>query len=101
MISLSLPTVDNGTYMIEIVKDDGTAYVNLPITRGMVWNIIQPYTKESIKNIRKNSDSIKKYAISRINSIRASLGRNLLLSDDFLSKIAQAKVDDMIARKYV
>ena len=32
-IDLSLPTSDTGTYLIEVLKEDGTAYINLPITR--------------------------------------------------------------------
>ena len=38
--------------------------------------------------------------ISHINTIRASLGRNLLIVDPVYSTLAQAKVNDMIARDY-
>lgn len=41
-ISLSLPLAVEGTYQIEFVQADGLAYVNIPVTRGPVWNILAP-----------------------------------------------------------
>ena len=100
-ITFSIPTSDTWTYLIETVQETGVAYFNLPITRGIVWSIIKPYEKESMKNIRKDRDIVAKYALWRINTIRSWIGRSLLSLDDLLSRIAQAKVDDMIARKYL
>lgn len=99
-ITLSVPTAEEGTYLIEAVRSDGIAYFNLPITRGKVWNILKPYPDESISVIRKSSEMVEKYQLSRINLLRAGLGRNMLIQDALLDRIAQAKVDDMIARNY-
>ena len=46
-----------GNYLVEVVAEDGLAYINTPFTRGNVWSIIQPLTQLQITTIRKNKDT--------------------------------------------
>lgn len=89
-----------GNYFVEVVAEDGLAYINTPFTRGNVWSIIQPLTEVQITTIRRNKDTVKSSIATRINTLRLTQDRGLLTIDDTLSRLAQAKVDDMIARKY-
>lgn len=82
------------------MKQDGTAYYNLPITRGTVWNILAPYSPDAAKLIRKDVKLVEPFLISRINKLRASLGRGLLIADTDLTRLAQAKAEDMSDRNY-
>ena len=100
MITLALPMPDNGTYMLEAVRSDGIAYFNFPINRGAVWNIIQPYPTQNPAFIQTNSITVTNTVVNHINKLRAGLGRWLLSIDPDYSKLAQAKVDDMIRRNY-
>ncbi|MBP6981407.1 hypothetical protein KBB25_01380 [Candidatus Gracilibacteria bacterium] len=95
-ITLPLNLSSIGTYRLEFVQSDGLAYINIPITRGMVWNILSPNLP-----IKKRNLSSATFFSSQINIIRASLGKNLLLLDDELSSLAQGKVNDMLDKGYV
>ena len=87
--------------MIEAVKEDGVAYFNLPITQGKVWPILEPYPEEKSRYIEKDASIIKRTITDQINLLRRSLNRGVLLKDESLSQLAQAKADDMANRNYV
>lgn len=95
-ITLPLNLSSIGTYRLEFVQSDGLAYINIPITRWMVWNILSPNLP-----IKKRNLSSATFFSSQINIIRASLWKNLLLLDDELSSLAQWKVNDMVDKGYV
>jgi rare lipoprotein A len=96
--SLNLDTI--WTYLLEIVREDGIAFANIPITRGNAWPVIDPLTEKQISEIRSDSNLVVRSTIDRINTLRNSLWKTPLTSDSTLSKLAQAKVDDMIRRGY-
>ncbi len=58
-------------------------------------------SSDDIKNIRTKFSLVEKYVLNRINIIRASLSRDFLVTDSNLTRLAQEKVNDMIARGYV
>lgn len=92
-------TLDSvGTYLLEIVREDGIAFANIPITRGQAWPIIDPLSDKQVSEIRNDSALVITSTVDRINTLRKSLSRNSVSLDDTLTKLAQAKVDDMIRR---
>lgn len=97
-MSITVPFKTDGTYLIELVQSNGLAYVNLPLTRGQVWNVLSTISPEDIRAIRTKFSVIEKYVLNRLNIIRASLSRDFLVTDPELTRLAQEKVDDMIRR---
>ena len=69
--SIVLDTV--GTYMLEIVREDGIAYAYIPITYGNAWPIIDVLTPSEISTLRTDSPLVKRSTIDRINVLRNSL----------------------------
>ncbi len=99
-ININIPLPDDGTYMIEAVQENGVAYFNFPVNRGLVWNILEPMSHEEMTTIRKNINLIRASGIKRINTLRAGLGRNFLVADPILERLAQLKAEDMADRDY-
>lgn len=99
-ITIPLPLTQDGTYILEIVQQDGIAYANIPLRRGNVWSILEPYTEYEAQTIRKNKNTVLYGTLSAINLLRESLVRKEVALDTDLTKLAQAKVDDMMARNY-
>ncbi len=97
-IQLSLP--QEGNFMLEIVRQDGIAYVNIPIARWNIWSIIDPLADIQIRTIRKNVDSVRASILDEINILRKNISKAPVTLDHTLSTLAQAKVDDMIMRNY-
>ncbi len=97
-IKLSLP--QEGNFMLEIVRQDGIAYVNIPIARWNIWSIIDPLADIQIRTIRKNVDIVRASILDEINILRKNVSRVPVILDHTLSTLAQAKVDDMILRNY-
>ena len=89
-----------GTYLLEIVREDGIAFANLPITRGNAWPVVDPLTEKQISEIRTDSQLVIASTVNRINEIRRKLSRNTVSLDETLTNLAQAKVEDMIKRGY-
>lgn len=58
-ITMTIPMPDEGTYLIETVREDGTAYFNIPVNRGIVWNILSPMSYEDATTMRKNINLIR------------------------------------------
>jgi hypothetical protein len=88
------------TYLFEIVREDGIAYVNIPITRWAVWPLLDPIPEDQVSTVRQNTKIIIESILSRINTIRKQASRSPIVLDTRLSKIADAKVKDMIKRNY-
>jgi uncharacterized protein YkwD len=70
----------------------------MPIRHGKVWSILKSLSESEIRNIRKNKTNIIQDTQIKINTLRASLNIPTVSLDPILTKLAQAKVDDMIAR---
>lgn len=100
MVSASFPFREDGPYRLEIVKDDGIAYVNTTYTRGNVWSIIPILSSEMISQVRKDQNLVINSLLKKINILRASSREDLVILDDTLSRLAQEKVQDMIDRSY-
>jgi uncharacterized protein YkwD len=90
-----------GTYMLETLEHDGFAYFNLPATRGNVWNIVTQLTDAQIRNIKRSETNVRADTYQAINTLRSSLGRNLIERDTTLDSVAQKKADNMANNKYV
>jgi archaellum component FlaF (FlaF/FlaG flagellin family) len=99
-LKISLPLTQDGVYRIELVRADGLAYVNTTITRGKVWSLIQPLSEAETTTLRKNIDTIMTSTTKKINTLRLSLMRNAVSLDKELTRLAQAKADDMAMRGY-
>ena len=69
--NLTLDTV--GTYLLEIVREDGIAFANIPMTRGNAWPVIDPLTDEQISKIRSDRSLVIRSTVDRINTIRNAL----------------------------
>lgn len=100
VIQIRTPLSVEWSYMLEVVKQDGIAYINTPLYRWRVWSIIKPLTDASIRTISKNIASVRQSNLERLNFLRTKLGREKLTLDPILTTLAQAKVDDMIVRWY-
>lgn len=101
MISGSFPFKDAGTYKLEFVDSTGFAYVNIPLFQGAVWSILPVLSEQEKTIIRKQQSTVERDTIAAINQIRASLGRNLVISDQDLKKIAQARANYMAENDYI
>ncbi len=99
-INLRLPLSQDGNYILELVRQDGIAYANIPLPRGNIWSIIDPLTDAQIRTIRKNPDIVRVSVLDEINSLRKKIDKAPVILDHTLSTLAQAKVDDMIERNY-
>jgi uncharacterized protein YkwD len=99
-ISGTIVAKENGMYKLEINGSDGIAWINIPITQGNAWNIINKFRNNEDKAIRSSLSIVQKYALSRINMLRNSLSRKTVILDETLSEIAQLKAKDMYTRKY-
>jgi Lytic transglycolase/Cysteine-rich secretory protein family len=99
-ISGSFSAKQNGSYKLEINKTDGIAYINIPITQGNAWNVVEKFRNNEEKILRSSIQVVEKYILSRVNGIRSSLGRSSLGIDPTLSKIALLKAQDMYDRNY-
>ncbi len=62
-----------GTYLLEIVREDGIAFANIPITNGNAWPVIDPISDEQISKIRTDKTLVVSSTLSRINTIRNAL----------------------------
>ncbi len=65
-VVLTLPLPLTGTYKIEFVDASGLAYVNIPISRGFVWNILPAENIQKKKGITSLN-----FFVTRINVLRA------------------------------
>ncbi|GAB0174887.1 MAG: hypothetical protein HHAS10_07660 [Candidatus Altimarinota bacterium] len=89
-----------GTYLLEIVREDGIAFANISVTKGNAWPVVEMLSDKQISQIRDDRAQVIVSTVNRINDLRKNLGRNSVSLDDTLTKLAQAKVDDMIRRGY-
>lgn len=101
LIQASFPAQETWTYKLEAVDSTGFAYFNLPITQGKVWNVVRVVSEEENARIRKDGTLVQKSVLNSINTLRASLGRDLLIIDPLLSDIARIKAEDMAKYDYV
>lgn len=72
----------------------------MPISKGDVWPVIEPLTEKEVTRIRSDRLQVKKDTFTRINTLRSELGRSSLILDPDLTRLADAKVEDMIVRGY-
>jgi rare lipoprotein A len=99
-VNASFPLPIEGSYILEIVRQDGIAYANIPLSKGKIWNILDPLTDLQIRTLRKNRNAIIASTFLDIGNIRSRVGKTPVVLDQTLSILAQAKVDDMISRNY-
>ena len=66
--TFSLPA--EGSYILEIVREDGIAHANIPLTRGRVWSILDPLTDEQTRTIRKDKNTVMNATFRSINTLR-------------------------------
>lgn len=100
MINFSVSLPKEGSYILEIVRQDGIAHVNVPLIRGNIWSIIDIVNDQKTRIIRKNTAIVQSFVLESINNLRKKVQRNPVVLDPTLTRLAQAKVDDMIARNY-
>ena len=99
-VQIKIPLSVEWSYILELVQQNGIAYVNIPMNRGNIWPIIEPLSDIQIRTIRKNGTIVRSDTLESINEVRKKVGRSSVVLDDTLSLLAQAKVDDMINRNY-
>lgn len=99
-IKVPLSLSQTGVSLLEILKDDGTAYVNIPVSPENGWSVLPKIEDAKIRNIVSDVSTVRSELIKNVNTLRAGLSLNLLREESELSRLAQAKVDDMIARDY-
>ena len=88
-------------FKLEILKANGEAFINIPIVYwNNIWPITSPYSDDQLKKINYNLETVKNDNLRRLNQLRATYNLAPLKLDNELTKIAQAKVDDFIIRKY-
>lgn len=100
MINFSVSLPKEGSYILEIVRQDGIAHVNVPLIRGNIWSIIDIVNDQKTRIIRKNTAIVQSFVLESINNLRKKVQRNPVVLDPTLTRLAQAKVDDMISRNY-
>lgn len=96
--TLALPS--NGIYKLEINTKEGIAYINIPISQGIIWQVVQPLSDEEKYTQRTVVSRVQVYVLSRINLLRSQLNRTELTLDPTLTKIALLKAQDMYDRDY-
>jgi uncharacterized protein YkwD len=96
----SLPLLEEWIYLLEIVREDGVAHANTTLARWAVWPVLTAIPEVQVRSIRTDTTLIRRENLSRLNTLRTRLGRTRLIVDPTLTTLAQAKVDDMIARDY-
>lgn len=101
VINANFPITEFGTYKLETVTNKWFAYFNFPITKGNVWNIINPLSYEERTTIKNQRTTVERDIVAGINKIRAWLGRPLVSVDTTLTNLAQAKANDMASNWYV
>jgi uncharacterized protein YkwD len=90
----------DGVYMLEIVREDWVAHVNKPIIKWVVWPILPALRDDEMTTIRREKQEVIASTYTKINLVRKNIGRTALILDQDLTKIAEAKVADMIKRGY-
>jgi hypothetical protein len=99
-LRISIPLGSFGTYKVETVNAQGYAYFNIPITHGMVWNILDVAATLDAKP-KKDAKIIQKSVLTALNRLRASQDISLLSLDDELTTLAQKKAENMAKNAYV
>lgn len=69
-MSIPFSAIESGNYLVEVVAENGIAYINTPYTRGNVWSILSSLTNDQITTIRKSIDTVKSSITKRINTLR-------------------------------
>lgn len=77
-----------GTYFMEIVKQDGTALLWQPLYVGNIYPILSYQTVEPVRWQTTDSDSLEKLILFEINQIRQKLGLKELVIDEKLQNLA-------------
>lgn len=101
LIRQSFPLANAWVYKIETVRNNGYAYFNIPISKSLFWSIINPITEEQKMTLRNNKKAIDTDTLNRINSLRLSLGKSILVQDSKLTDLAQQKSQDMADDNYL
>ena len=72
-IKVTFPFTLDGSYQIELVREDGIAYVNTSLTRGTVWSLLSPFSDEVLRTIRKSTTIVIQDTLKKINTLRMTL----------------------------
>lgn len=72
-IKVTFPFALDGSYQIELVREDGIAYVNTSLTRGTVWSLLSPFSDEVLRTIRKSTAIVIQDTLKKINTLRMTL----------------------------
>lgn len=97
----NFPFRDSGTYKLEFVDATGFAYVNIPLFQGKVWPVLPVLSEQEKITLRKQQSTVERDTLAAINELRASLGRNLLVPDQDMEKIAQIRANYMAENDYI
>ncbi len=101
LIRQPFPIGNAWIYKIETVRNNGYAYFNIPISKSLFWSIVNPITEDQKMKLRNNKKVIDMDTLNRINSLRASLGKSILVQDPKLTDLAQRKSIDMADDSYL
>ena len=58
-VSIPFQTNESGNYLIEVVAENGIAYINTPYAHGNVWSIISSLSSNTIKAFRKDIEVVR------------------------------------------
>jgi hypothetical protein len=94
----SIPLKQIGLYLVEVNYDNGFAAYNGPIIHGSVLPVYPNEYDHVEKKVSGNDGSmVVKDSLEYINNIRIRSGRNALVIDSTLNKLATIKANDMAA----
>jgi uncharacterized protein YkwD len=92
---------DPGVYLVEVNYDTGFAASITPITYGSTLAILPNAIDQVNRKIESSVNGVAEANRVSINGLRAQAGVGSLASDATLTRLAQAKAEDMATNNYV
>jgi uncharacterized protein YkwD len=90
-----------GVYLVEVNYDTGFAASITPVTYGATLAILPNVLDTIDRKVESSAAGVAESNRAAINALRTRAGAWLLASDATLTRLAQAKADDMAAGNYV
>lgn len=90
-----------GVYLVEVNYDTGFAAVVTPVTYGPAFPILPNILDLTSRSVESTTTGIVDRTLENINSLRAKQSLGTLTVDPTLTRLAQAKADDMGINNYV
>ena len=92
---------DPGVYLVEVNYDTGFAASITPVSYGKTLTILPNALDTTVRKIESSINGVAEVNRAALNTLRLDAGHGKLVSDAALTRLAQAKADDMASNNYV